>query len=223
MRTLCLFSTLVAWNFGCSTLVAQAIKEVEVSNKELLYLVRVLSSESEINNQLELVPSQLQRLKKIAADAIAIDRELRNQSVANFQKLKTAEKLEGEEYDRAYRAAFTGLQEKQNRNADAAMKEINGILVPAQIKALRQCGFRSRFNATGAPFRILRIAYQQVGMETKQLMQANRELDKIQEKYSEELKRLRKKTMNQIMQSLDKEQAAKVLELTGKQIFPPVR
>ena len=162
-------------------------------------------------------------LKKIAADAIAIDRELRNQSVANFQKLKTAEKLEGEEYDRAYRAAFTGLQEKQNRNADAAMKEINGILVPAQIKALRQYGFRSRFNATGAPFRILRIAYQQVGMETKQLMQANRELDKIQEKYSEELKRLRKKTMNQIIQSLDKEQAAKVLELTGKQIFPPVR
>ena len=204
-----------------ASLPGQTESSVKITDIELLVLMRNFTIGD--GDELEFADDQIEKLRKIATDAFAKNNELRKKSAADFQQRKIDENLEGEEYIQEYRKAAAELRKKQDENSASAMKRINEILVPSQIKALRQYAFRSRFRATMAPFKILRIAYQQVGMEPSKLKKASKDLDDIQKRYTREIAKLRQKTLNEIIQSLDEKDAAKVLDLTGKQIFPPIR
>ena len=146
-----------------------------------------------VQKELELVPEQVEKLKEIG-------KKYYEQMRADQNVWKDWQKMTPEER----KAKSAQIQESYKKRAEAVKAEIEKVLLPHQIKLIKEIDFRTR-----APYSLQNPwTLQQLGISDQQ----KEKLQKIRDKMTEQYQELQKKALEDAMNVLTPEQKEKLKE-----------
>ena len=143
--------------------------------------------------ELELVPEQIEKLKEIG-------KKYREQMQADRNVWKDWQKMTAEER----KAKSAEIREKYKKRAENAKAEMEKVLLPHQIKMLAEMNFRTR-----APYSLRNPkTLEQIGVTDEQ----KEKLKTIREKLMQQYQELQKKSLQETLDVLTPEQKEKLKE-----------
>ena len=146
-----------------------------------------------VQKDLELVPEQIDKLKQLGKKYYE-DMRAQQADYKNWGKMTPEERT----------AKYKELMEKRKQQAEAVSKEVEKILLPHQLEALRNINFRQM-----APS----MLYQQKVFETVGITDEQKaKIQKIRQELTEKYQQLQKESFDQILKVLTPEQQKKLKE-----------
>ena len=212
------FLAWIVFLFGLAhPLSAQEQEEVKNNSMMISQLIHLMHNKS-LTGELEILDEQLDKVKKISQQHLAqftemskanVEKEMmeaQNRAGGDTQKSKDEIKAIKEKY-------YSKVLEAQQKTLD----ELGKVLLPHQLKRLRQIG-QQRF------FKLLRnadyfgIPYamsDELKIPRKQKRELKEITDEVRQKFYEDVRKLRKKSMKQILSKLTAKQRKEFEERIG--------
>lgn len=193
------------------------------SQEQLIASMGYVLESRELYEEFGMLDEQKRELRKLYTEFRTRVAELGKTATVKY-KTRLSEGAEPEELREILSSSRIQLAKDTEALNKEFEKEIGRILVPRQIKKIKQINFVIRQGGYGMPFLLFEKAYSELGMNPTEEKEAKAKLAELKKKYTSDYNKLNQTFLNDMMKSLGPERAAKLKDLIGEEkFFPPIR
>lgn len=161
-----------------------------------------------IQKELELVDDQIETLKELQQEQREALRE-------TFMGLRERFQEQGEE---ARRQVWSEIQEEMQESNKEYDSRANEILLPHQVKRLKQLVVQSQSRRSGGPSsgNMPQSVIDELDISDEQIEEMKKKAEEVRDRMNEKIAKIRKQAEEEILSVLDADQRAKYKELVGE-------
>ena len=230
LRLLFLSSVVVSLLFGqapmlCRVASAQIPEEMKelmeknrknIENQNLMMRLMSIAGNQALQRELEIVPHQIKGLSEISE---AFQKEIVQLNLENREKILEAQKLMQAGKSKEGMNMMQEFQDQMFAMCDSRLKAVEEILLPHQIKRIRQISRQEMLkyqSGFGDEFGIPLAIAEELELSLSEKQDLEKAIKEAREEYYAQLEKLKQKTHEKILKSIPADKRERVKEIVGE-------
>ena len=198
---------------------SKRIQEISSNSMMLGQLLQLVYNKG-LMNELEILDDQMDKVKKIGQDYQKQMMEMTKANSEMYTKMAEIQKraAEGDKDAKAEIKTLTAeYYEKMSESQSKTIKDLEEVLLPHQMKRLRQIARQQSFKwmKNSDYFGIPYAMSNELDLSREQKKELKKVTDKIRKEFYEDVAKMRKKSMKKILDALTAEQREKFDDIVG--------